>query len=196
MAQPGSEGYTVFKFSLTFYWAEIESFMDAFLKSWLTYQAPPSTLPIFEKISFTQSTQSARGFEQLSVRGFEQLSRSEVMTLYVQGLKAKVREGSEIKTFFAALDKVGLSRCDGKEKKRLERVITELQQIRNVMVHKSGIVDKRMITACPWLEMNPKVKIDKLYPLNIEVMQSYASNTFAFLQHVTNRLERYLPQDD
>jgi hypothetical protein len=193
MVQPGSEGYTIFKFSLTFYWAEIESFMDAFLKSWLTHQAPPSTLPIFEKISFTQSV---REFEQLSVRGFEQLSRSEVMTLYVQSLKVKVRKGSEIKTFFAALDNVGLDKCDGKEKKRLERVITELQQIRNVMVHKSGIVDKRMITACPWLEMNPKVEIDKLYPLNIEVMQSHASNSFAFLQHVTNRLERYFPEDN
>jgi hypothetical protein len=174
------EGYTVFKFSLTFYWAEIESFIDAFLKSWLTYAKPPATLEIFEKITFAQS-----------VREFENLTRSEVITLYVQGLKDKVRAGSEIKTFFAALDKVGLSECDGDEKKNLERTFTELQQIRNIMVHKSGIVDKRMITACPWLKSRPEIEVGKLYPLSIEVMQDYGKRIFDLTDHILDRLGKY-----
>lgn len=178
--QDGLEGYTIFKFSITFYWAEVESFIDAFLKNWLTHAKPPATLEVFEKINFTQS-----------VREFENLSRSEVMTLYVQGLKDKVRAGSEIKTFFAALDKVGLGRCDGEQKKRLERTFTELQQVRNIMVHKSGIVDRRMIMTCPWLKPRPDVEVGKLYPLNIEVVQDYGYQILDLAQHIINRIDRY-----
>ena len=180
MAQEGFEGYTIFKFSLTFYWAEIEAFMDDFLKSWLTYARTPATLDVFDKIILP-----------LSVKQFENLSRSEIMSLYVQGLKQKLRPGSEIKIFFAALDKVGLGACNGEEKKQLERIFTELQQIRNIMVHKGGTVDRRMMTACPWLQARPDIEAGKLYPLNIEVVQNFGKNILDLTDHVLDRLEKY-----
>ena len=82
-----------------------------------------------------------------------------------------------------------------KRKKRLERIFTELQQIRNIMVHKSGIVDKRMITACPWLKSRPEVEIGKLYPLNIEVVQDYGQYILDLTDHILDRLDRYASKD-
>jgi hypothetical protein len=179
LTQEGHEGYNIFKFSLTFYWAEIESFIEMFLSSWLTHARPPATLKIFDKIGITQS-----------VGEFERLSRSEVMALYVQGLKQKVGKGSEIKTFFAALDEIGLKECDGEKKKYIEHTLTELQQIRNVMVHRGGIVDKRMITACPWLKSRPEIEVGKLYPLTIEVTQGYGRHMLDLVNHVLDRVQR------
>ena len=111
MGKLGRETYTIHKLSLTFCWAEVESFMDAFLKEWLTHEVPPATLPIFEKVKLKQN-----------VMEFEKLTRDEVIALYVDGLKDQVRKSSEVKTFFAALEEVGLKECNVEEKLGLKRI--------------------------------------------------------------------------
>lgn len=43
------------------------------------------------------------------------------------------------------------------------RTIFEMGQVRNVLVHRGGIVDRRFVSACPWLGLNPgdKVSVDR-----------------------------------
>jgi hypothetical protein len=156
--------------------------MDAFLRNWITHARPPATVDVFEKIRLDSS-----------VGELERLSRSEVMNLYAQSLKGHktVRKSSEIRTFFAALKEIGLGECDGEQEKRLGDAFAELQQIRNIMVHKSGIVDARMIKACPWLKARSDIEIGKLYPLDIEVMQNHGKHVFELIDHILDRLERY-----
>jgi hypothetical protein len=52
--------------------------------------------------------------------------------------------------FEIILEAMGIS---GSIESELRRDLLELSQIRNVLVHRAGIVDKRFIEICPWLKM-------------------------------------------
>ena len=171
-------GYPIFRFGITFVWAEFEAFTDDFLKSWLTHISPPASLDIFDKVAVNQS-----------VRSLERMTPDERTELYVKMLKAKVARGSEIKTFFSALDNLGLPNAEGR--KELERSLTELQQIRNVLVHRGGIVDASMLSRCPWLEINPNVKLGKRFPLNTESTSAYTLLVVEAASHVLKRIDMY-----
>ena len=171
-------GYPIFRFGITFVWAEFEAFTDDFLKSWLTHVSPPTGLDIFDKVTVNQS-----------VRSFERMTTDERTGLYVKMLKAKVARGSEIKTFFSALDNLGLPDVEGR--KELERSLTELQQIRNVLVHRGGVVDTSMLSKCPWLEINPNVKLGERFPLNTESTSAYTLLVVKAANHVLKRIDMY-----
>ncbi len=175
------QGYPIFRFGITFAWAELEAFIDDFLKSWLTHMTPPAELDVFDKVMVSQS-----------IRTFERMTADERMAFYVRQLKAKVARGSEIKTFFAALDALGLKAVEGQDVKKLERSLTELQQIRNVLVHRGGIVDAAMLDKCPWLEMNPEIKLGERFPLDTESTSAYTLLILAVSTHVLERVEAHI----
>ena len=171
-------GYPIFRFGITFVWAEFEAFIDDFLKSWLTHVSLPASLDVFDNVTVNQS-----------VRSLERMTPDERTGLYVKMLKAKVARGSEIKTFFSSLDKLGLPEAKGR--KELERSLTELQQIRNVLVHRGGIVDAPMLSKCPWLEINPNVKLGERFPLNTESTSAYTLLVVSASSHVLERIGAY-----
>jgi hypothetical protein len=65
-----------------------------------------------------------------------------------QKLGAALKPG--VARFEAFLEPLGLA---GKVDDTVKRVLIELSSVRNVLVHKNGIADKRFVDACPWLEL-------------------------------------------
>lgn len=77
--------------------------------------------------------------------------RAECMTL---ALEEKVRAVFKpgVARFEALLEPLGLH---GQVEEAVRRVLLELSSVRNLLVHKNGIVDRRFAEACPWLNWKP-----------------------------------------
>jgi len=71
-----------------------------------------------------------------------------------QSLGSNLKQG--INRFESIFHVLGLS---GSVEKTVKDSIFELQQIRNVVVHKRGIADRRLCTACPWLDLQPGQRV-------------------------------------
>lgn len=52
-------------------------------------------------------------------------------------------------------------------------ILLELSEVRNVLVHKNGVADKRFVAACPWMNWKQGVKINPSY--NAFFMYFFAS---------------------
>lgn len=69
-------------------------------------------------------------------------------------VKARLKLG--IGRFEPILEPIGLG---GPVDPNLKEILFELSQIRNAIVHKSGIADKRIVEGCPWLNLKPGMMI-------------------------------------
>jgi len=58
--------------------------------------------------------------------------------------------------FEALLKVVGLA---GKVEDKIRRDIYELQQLRHTIVHRASLADRKLVDACPWLELIPGGRI-------------------------------------
>ena len=58
-------------------------------------------------------------------------------------------ERSGIGRFESALAEVGLS---GSVEDEFKKAILELLEVRNVLVHRNGVADRRLVSMCPWLD--------------------------------------------
>lgn len=72
--------------------------------------------------------------------------------LYVVGKlehRAGARQMEGVSRFEVLLDLFGL---EGAVETRLRRDLLELQQIRDALVHRRGLADRKLLEICPWLE--------------------------------------------
>lgn len=92
-------------------------------------------------------------------------TRSEMLfALLEQDLKAKFKPG--VGRFETVLESVGLS---GRVAAPVRKALLELSVVRNVVVHQSTLLDKRALTACPWLGQKPGDPA----PLSADRFQNY-----------------------
>jgi hypothetical protein len=84
--------------------------------------------------------------------------------------------------FEALLAPVGIG---GNVQDRVQKTLYELSQIRNVIVHKGGKADRRIVEACPWL------KIERGEPVHVtdKMFKSYISSAYWYLLEVRGRLD-------
>jgi hypothetical protein len=68
--------------------------------------------------------------------------------------------------------------------KTYQRDITEHAQIRNLIVHKSGVVDSFFILQCPWLKVNVGEKIK----LNLDDLNRYFMANAAYMKNLLRRI--------
>ena len=64
----------------------------------------------------------------------------------------------------------------GSVEEHVKRTLFEMNQVRNVLVHKRGIADRRLVEACPWLNLSlgDSVKVDhKMFQRYDEAVQKY-----------------------
>ena len=178
-----TQGYSIYKMCLTFIWAEAEAFMNDFIKSWLLFVDKPFTLEIFTSIKINET-----------VATFEGMSQDEVAFLYTKLLKEKVGGGrnSAVKTFYKVLKHFELNPINGDGQKELEKNLTELQHVRNVLVHRGGIVDKHLLSMCPWLEGEPDVELGKRFPLHSGRATIYGLSTTGLVLDVLERVRALL----
>jgi hypothetical protein len=136
-----TEGASIYKMSVVFLWTEVEVFTNDFIKSWIMDFSEVFTLPIFEQVDNKES-----------IATFEKFSREEQIDYYVSRLKDRMRSGQNknkhVKLFLEVLKSLDFS-ID--ESKVPEKDLTELQQVRNAIVHNNGQVDNHFLRVCPWL---------------------------------------------
>ena len=106
----------------------------------------------------------SRGWEKLRIKvgEYEELAPEDRATYLValmdQSLGAPLKQG--VSRFDALLQTIGLSVSINDD---VRKALFELQQVRNLLVHRRGIVDKRFCEACPWLDLKQRqeVRVDR-----------------------------------
>ncbi len=95
-----------------------------------------------------------------------------------QESKASLQTGAN--RFEAILETVGLN---GAVDDFARRVIHELLQVRNVLVHRNGRADARVCGACPWLDLKPGDKV----VVTAEMSEAYRSAALYYLIELIRR---------
>ena len=120
-------------------WGALEALIQTFLAKWLANVPEAMNLKAIQEL-------------KVPLGEWEALDKDErhdlIVDLLERGLNATFKHG--ISRFEAVLEIFGLS---GGVDDDDRRTLFELQQIRNVLVHRRGIVDRRLVTACPWLDL-------------------------------------------
>ncbi len=120
-------------------WSSIESTVRLFLAQWLRNEKKAMDVDIVQKLKVRFGE-----YERLSDedRSFFIVDRIE------QEVVAPLTNG--INRFEALLEPFGLS---GKVKDEVRRDLFELSHVRNALVHRYGVADKRLAEGCPWLKL-------------------------------------------
>lgn len=122
-------------------WSSMEALIHVFVGRWLINR-PESILQ--------------EPWRNLKVKigdweGLDQEQKSQYLVdALEQNLSSHLKQGiNRFETVFAAL---GLA---GSVEDHVKDAIFEMQQVRNVIVHKRGTADHRFCSACPWLNQQP-----------------------------------------
>jgi len=107
---------------------------------------------------------------------YETLKGNEKYEYIIDAVEFQSRSklGKGVSQFESLLEQFDLS---GKVDDDLRRHILELQQVRHVLVHRNGIVDKRLLQACPWIVpgVGKTVFIDhEIYEMYYDAVLKYA----------------------
>jgi|GEM_PF-3608159 hypothetical protein len=93
---------------------------------------------------------------KISVIEFETLTEHERYDYLYSEYERDVVKGEKygVSRFKKLLDPLGINIIVEDEN---EKVILELAQIRNCIIHRNAIVDKKLLTECPWLKSDYKI---------------------------------------
>lgn len=122
-------------------WAHLESLVRSFVEEWIKHR--PSCL-------------KSKPFAEFKIKlgQYESIPKSErhvfIAEVFERELGVGLKNG--VTRFETLLKPFGLS---GEVPEALRRSIYEFGQVRNVMVHRSTKVDKKLTAACPWLKYEP-----------------------------------------
>jgi hypothetical protein len=104
-----------------------------------------------------------------------------LLTLLKEKLRASFRPG--VGRLEVLLEPVGLG---GPCHEKVRRTLLELSQVRHLVVHKNGLVDRRFRNACPWLEL----QVGQPLPLGHSNFVSYGLSVDWYDVELGNRIER------
>jgi hypothetical protein len=127
-------------------WSALESLARNVLAAWLT-NAP-------EKVYSNDRLRKLR----VPLLEYERLEPDERVPYIVEVIEREVDAPLKhgVARFEELMALVGL--C-GEVDEKLRRSIFELSQVRNVIVHRGGRVDRRFMQACPWVPVKPGDRI-------------------------------------
>lgn len=125
--------------SLLGLWSALEALMEDVAVAWFTDKPETLQRPDFSKI-------------RVPIVEFRSLSIEDQMSYLIsemqRDLKSDLRLG--VGRFERLLDAIGMG---GSTPKEVGKAIYEAQQVRNVIAHRGGIADKKLVEACPWLSL-------------------------------------------
>ena len=104
-----------------------------------------------------------------------------IIDLLEQKLSSPLKQG--IDRFESILGVFDLS---GPVPKTLKDQLFELQQVRNVVAHRNGVVDNRLVKKCPWL----KVKNGQLVKISRDMVNAYGSASVEYLGLIHERVKK------
>jgi hypothetical protein len=119
-------------------WTSLEVMIEDLLVAWLINKPEALQAPAFKAI-------------RVHVAEYERLDKEDRIRLLIQELEratnAAYKQG--VGRFEIILQGIGL---DGAIEEDTRKTLYELSHVRNLIVHRSGLVDRRFMESCPWLD--------------------------------------------
>jgi hypothetical protein len=117
---------------------------------------------------------------------FESLEKDERMRLLLSSLAQDRGLGRNqgVDAFEGMLKVVGL---DGKVDTGTKKQIWEMQHVRNAIVHRGAVADRRLINACPWLNL----KVNDRVIVTHGSLSKYTSAVLDYISTIAKRLKRH-----
>lgn len=120
-------------------WGSLEAQIRRFLASWLANEPKALLASQVQKL-------------KVQLGDYERLDKEErpyyILDLLEREIQSPLKQG--VTRFESLLDIFGLA---GGVDESVRKNLFEMNQIRNVIVHRQGKVDNRLISACPWLNI-------------------------------------------
>jgi len=126
-------------------WGILESLVHTFLANWLMHESTAKEIESVKKI-------------KIKLAEFEAMDSQERNYYIVQTLEQQLA-ASYKKGILRFETLLGIFGFGGGIDNQVKRDILELQQIRHVLVHRHGVIDKKLKETCPWLHLKVGNKI-------------------------------------
>lgn len=159
-----SKGFPIFHaHAVTSIWSALDALIFDFVCVWILNVPSALASDPFSKIKITLSQYELLGKEDRISYLVKELSRS---------LNADFKLG--IGKYEALLTSIGLG---GEVDADIQKTLLEMSQVRNVLVHRAGLVDRRFKEVCPWvdIEIGTPIRIENAkYHAYLKAIEDYA----------------------
>jgi hypothetical protein len=158
-------------------WALLEAAIRNFVAEWLKHK---------------RTAWSADSVQRLKIRlgEYESIPKNQrhsfVVAMLERELAANLKAG--VSRFEAMLEPFGLS---GTIPDELRRTMYELSQVRNLIAHNAGEVDRRFSESCPWLN----AKIGEKFFISNRMFQTYCSASAVYTTVIVCRIGEFFGID-
>ncbi|QYJ92071.1 hypothetical protein [Shewanella spartinae] len=157
-------------FAVVSLWSWLEQFIKEFVALWLFHRKSALSAPSVQKL-------------RIRFGEYMQLPKSEqaayLVELLEKDMASSLKKG--VNRFESLLDPFGLG---GALSSGCTQSLFELQQVRNLLAHRSGRVDRRFKSECPWIKCRVK---DQLV-VNQEMLERYSSACIEYWMELLYRL--------
>jgi len=144
-------------FAVVSLWSWLEHFVKEFVALWLLHRKSALSAPSVQKL-------------RIRFGDYMQLPKSEqaayLVELLEKDMASPLKKG--VNRFESLLEPFGLG---GSLPPGCAQSIFELQQVRNLLAHRSGRVDRRFKAECPWI----KCRVKEELVVNREMLERYSS---------------------
>ena len=130
-------------------WGSLEDLIHTFLAAWVTNEPKAKQVDALQKLKVSLGEYEALDDEE---KGFY------IVELLEKELRSPLKHG--VSRFEQLLDSFGLS---GAVDRGVRENLFEINHMRNVLVHRRGVADRRFVDACPHLGLSvgDKVTVDR-----------------------------------
>jgi hypothetical protein len=163
----------IYQQALTALWGILESFIYDLFVTWLENDSQ-----VLQNDIFARTKVSLAQYMMMS----DEEKRQYILDSVKQDTKSSLKHG--INMFEVLLEPLGLK---GNIDEEVKKKLREFSNTRNVIVHKRGIVDRRMVEACPWLDLSVGHKI-KITPL---LYYEYVGAAITYIKDINTRVKNY-----
>jgi hypothetical protein len=151
-------------------WSALESAIRLFIVKWLQNYKEAMEVEIIQKL-------------RVRIGDYERLEGEDrffyILDRLDQELSDPFKNG--ITRFELLLEPFGMS---GAVNENVKRDLFELNHVRNSLVHRSGLVDRRIVDSCPWL----KLKIGGQIKIDGEMWHKYFTSVMKYVTELIVRL--------
>jgi hypothetical protein len=159
-------------------WSALETLVKDLVACWIENVPTARQSEAVRKVRIRLADYEAMSAEERSFYLIDELERD---------LGAPLRQG--VNRFEVLLTLFGLS---GELEDDLRRELFELSHVRNVIVHRRGIADRKLVDACPWLALKTGDRVT----VTSDAHHRYFDAVHAYGTVLVNRVNRYFGVPD
>lgn len=154
-------------------WGQLEAFIEDLLATCMEKDSELMNIEMVRRI-------------KLSLAQYESMSEKERKYYIIDNLQrdmqSKFKQGvTQFETILAVF------KWSGKVDEQTKKELFELGNIRNILVHRKGVADKRIVESCPWLNM----KIGECLKVDSISFHRYANTILLYVGMIIKRITVY-----